>query len=257
MHVPLKRTQAVKFGAIIINDELKCISNLKYFLDTYCPAIDVIGTGNSISEFLRFTTQDFDVAFLDIEIEKDNIFQFLSHTKHADFDIVFVTAYERYALDAFDVDVLDYVLKPLSKKEIVKCYNKIQRRFQVQVTAIPQKSIAQPMPNNIILKQGKHVYVVSYKDIVFFEAKGTYTNVCFYSDNNRLIVTISKSLQNIETAYPLNTFVRIHRSFLINTMNMKNIFRKDKIFVTMTTGDIIPIAKRRISEFLSTVKLPS
>lgn len=240
--------------AIIVDDEPKCISNLQYYISTYCPQVEVVATGKTLSDALNSIKETFDVAFLDIEIEQDNIFDLLSEAETDNFDIVFVTAYDRYALSAFDVDVLDYVLKPLSKKNILNCYNKLLRRFQpVAATSSVQEGNL-PL-KNIILKQGKNVYAVAYSDIIYFEAHGIYTNVYFHYENRKHCVTVSKSISQLQAMYQYDNFFRVHRSFLINTMKIKNIVREETLGIKMCTDDYIPVAKRRMSEFLSTVKI--
>jgi two-component system LytT family response regulator len=247
-----------KIKAIIVDDEPGCVSNLQYYLEKYCPKIEIVATGNTTSDVLQLLTKPFDIAFLDIEMAEDNIFSILSHTDHIHFDIVFVTAYERYALKAFNVDVLDYILKPLSQKVILNCYDKILRRLHPlnHIESIQSEGIVSQHPQKrIVLKQGDKVYVISCNDVIYLEAHGIYTNIYFNYNSKKTMVTISKSLSQLEVFYSYQDFYRVHRSFIINTTKIKNITRKDTLEVRMCTDDIIPIAKRRVTEFLTSIKI--
>jgi two-component system LytT family response regulator len=119
-----------RINAIIVDDEKGCISNLRDHLLKMCPDIYIIATGTSLQEALdQAAGQKVDLAFLDIELFNDNIFNSLPTSETINFKIVFVTAYAQYALKAIKVEALDYLLKPLADDEILECYAKIKRFF--------------------------------------------------------------------------------------------------------------------------------
>ena len=112
--------------AIIVDDEQRCIANLSYYLSKYCPSIEVIATSKTTAEAIEMLLYyKPDIAFMDIEICNDSIFSIINGSGKLNFEIIFVTAYEKYAIKAIKVNALDYILKPLSKYDILECYHKI------------------------------------------------------------------------------------------------------------------------------------
>lgn len=239
--------------SVIVDDEPGAIANLECYLQEYCPQIEVFRTESKPDKISRLLQEDIDVAFLDIEICDDNIFNILRQTGEISFEIVFVTAYEKYAIKAFDVDVLDYLLKPIRQESIISCYNKIQRRVLYNKTAKndTEKVVQQSPQRNVILKQGEQVYVTAVDDIVYMEAKGAYTLVCFYQNSKKYLITVSKSLSEINNECSCNTFYKIHRSFIVNRNKIGEIYKNNAREIRMNTGEIIPIARRRWLDFLT------
>lgn len=233
-----------KIKAIIVDDEQGGVANLKYYLDTYCPQIEVVAAETDIDKIRAVLRSDVDVAFLDVEIYQDTIFNLLEEAGEVKFDIVFVTAFEQYALKAFNVDVLDYILKPLKKDTILNCYNKILKRFANTAPAAVS-------PKNMILRQGDKVHTIAPDDIIYLEANGSYTDIHICKEDKAIMITVSKTLTQIDSEYSYPFLYRVHRSFMINLKKIAEIHKKGTLSVTMSTGDIIPIAKRREAEFLA------
>lgn len=244
-----------KIKVILVDDEPGCVSNLQYYLSKYCPQIEIVATGNSTTDLIKLIKKPFDIAFLDIEMAEENVFSVLSQLEHIHFDIVFVTAYERYALKAFNVDVLDYILKPLSQKAVVDCYNKILRRTQPVNPHHTDENVLTHAKKRIVLKHRDKVYIISYDDVIYLEANGIYTNIHFYYNNSKLMVTMSKSLSQVEEIYMHDDLFRVHRSYIINTTKIKSIIKKGSVEIKMCTDENIPVAKRRVSEFLASIKI--
>ncbi len=119
-----------KINAIIVDDEDGCITNLNHYLSKLCPDIAIIAAGNTLKEAMEQAgAKKIDLAFLDVEIFNDNIFNLLAQNPDLDFKIVFVTAYQQYAIKAIKVEALDYILKPLLEDDILECYIKIRKHF--------------------------------------------------------------------------------------------------------------------------------
>lgn len=242
--------------AIIVDDEPGCIANLQYFLAAHCPAISIVATATNIKDALRLINDtSFDIAFLDIEIFDDNIFTLVERVQKTHFEIVFVTAYDKYAVKAFKVDALDYILKPLSRHDITHCYDKILKTFK-RTTDYIEQSQASAMTaagRKIILKKGGNVYIITLEDVYYLKAKGFYTEVHFYHPFSHAMMTaiVSRPISVLEKEYNDDRFFRIHKSFLVNTRKIANVVRTDNCMVKMEDDAIIPVAKRRINDFLS------
>ncbi|HXS36550.1 MAG TPA: LytTR family DNA-binding domain-containing protein [Flavipsychrobacter sp.] len=244
-----------KIRAIIIDDEENCILNLKYFLSEFCPGIEVVAVGDTIKSAIEiFNTQQFDIAFLDIEVFNNNIFNAIE-TGNKNFKIVFVTAHEQYAIRALKAEAIDYILKPLSPHDIIECYSRIKKHLQEKAfkeASSDKVSIKQnEAERKLVLKDGSHVFVVKMDDIYYMQAKGAYTLTAFSIDDTQKLITISKSLNQMERENNNPRLYRVHKSFMINVQKIKQIIRNDGLFIQMRNDDVIPVAKRRAPDFLS------
>lgn len=234
--------------AIIVDDEPGCISNLQYYLTKYCPQISIVATGGSIEEAKIICNEaDFDIAFLDVEMGNDNTFSLLKNMTSHKFEIVFVTAFESYALKAFKVQALDYILKPLMKSDILDCYQKIIRRYAE--THLQNSNQQGNEPGKLLIKQGDKVYVVKQTDVHYLKAHGVYTQVVFDYNGKHMSLTICKPIGDLEKDYDPTLFFRVHKSFLINQKKITGIVKGN--YIQMGKELLIPIAKRRAQDFLS------
>jgi len=243
-----------KIKAVIVDDEAGCISNLRHCLEAYCPDISIVATGHTLGDvFSRDRPYHFDLAFLDIELFDANIFDQLQEQDKIPFKIVFATAYDKYAVRAFRVEALDYILKPLLPSDILSCYEKIRRTFNLapgNTAAGRVPASTAPSEKKIILKQSDKVYVVRLEDIGYLEAKGVYTAVTFLHRGEWKKVIVSKTISQLEREYDQDRFYRVHKSFLVNTGQVKELRRQEGLFIRLLNGELIPVAKRRISDFL-------
>lgn len=244
-------TASNKISAIIVDDELNGINNLGFYLGKYCPGIEVIRSATTLSTAAALIRQgDFQIAFLDIEFCKSTMFDLLEEIPEPAFSIVFVTAYDRYAVKAFKVEALDYILKPLSRHDIVQCYQKIQRHFnKKKEEAISPDAASINLPETsrkVILRAREHVFVLQLTDILYLRAMGAYTEVVFSSRERIHTVVISKTLSALEKEYDAPFFFRVHKSYLINLGKVAGIRKKDVPVAEMADRQMIPIAKRRM-----------
>lgn len=242
--------------AVVIDDEEYCIANMKYFLSEFCPDIEIVAIGNTIDSARKILqTEKFDVAFMDIELLNDNIFDSLEIVQRDAFKIVFVTAHEKYALRAIKSHAFDYILKPLSRQDVVDCYNRIKQQIRKgeTVTASEKEDVEQAhgLERKLIIKDGNHVFIVKPDDIYYLQAKGAYTLAAFRLNNAQKEITISKSLNQVERENNNPKLYRVHKSFLINVHEIKDIIKSKSLSVMMANNKIIPIAKRRAPHFLS------
>lgn len=245
-----------KIRAVIIDDEPGCVSNLRYYIEQYCPGIEVVASANTANDmFAIFSSQTFDIAFLDIEIFDENIFDIINKNG-INCEIVFVTAYEQYAVKAFKVNALDYILKPLSQADVVECYERIKRRLEEKHEVFESGSQSQPLQSleRIIIKQGENIFVVKQEDIIYLKAKGFYTQMLFMVNGKEATAIISKPIGTLEKEYDTNMFYRVHKSYLINVNKVTGVVRSGVISVKIVNNEIIPVAKRRVNDFLSLLK---
>jgi two-component system LytT family response regulator len=240
----------MKIKAIIIDDEPGCISNLQYHISRYCPLIEVVATATNIQDAKKiYGSSKFDVAFLDIEIGAKNAFSLLEQLCNYKFEIIFVTAFERYALKAFKVEALDYILKPLMKDDIIACYRKIIKRYtethsydDITENADDQK---------ILFKYNEKTFVIKQSDIYYLKAKGVYTEASFIYNGKFTSLIICKPIGDLIGSYNKQLFYRVHKSYLINYKRIAEVIRGDNLSLKLENGLIVPVAKRRSHEFLT------
>jgi len=245
-----------KINAIIVDDENRSISNLQYYLSIYCPEINVIATGTTMCQLLDIidTQKEINVAFLDIQFYDRNIFELIDTLANTNFKIIFVTAYEGYAIRAFKVNAFDYLLKPLVEDDLVYCISRIRKHFGTSDTFqknLPAKMQEKDHIKKLILKESEKVYVVCPKDVLFFEAKRFYCAVHFNFNGEQKCVLVSKPISQLEKECVYNTFFRVHKSYIINTDKVAGIIKNDGVNIRLQSGIIIPVAKRRVNEFMS------
>ncbi|MBS1687107.1 MAG: response regulator transcription factor [Bacteroidetes bacterium] len=245
-----------KLNAIIVDDENRSVSNLQYHLSIHCPEINIIATGTTMCQLLDIisTRKDIDVAFLDIQLYDQNIFEAIENLTDTNFRIIFVTAYEAYAIRAFKVNAFDYLLKPLIEADLIYCISRIRKHFGTDY--VPQKHPTGKVPEEkyikkLILKESEKVYVVCPKDVLFFEAKRFYCGVHFNLNGEHKCVLVSKPISQLEKECVYDTFFRVHKSYIINIDKVANIIKNDGVNIRMQSGIIIPVAKRRVNEFMS------
>lgn len=162
-----------------------------------------------------------------------------------------VTAYDEYAIRAIRSEVFDYILKPLSRKEIVACYDRLQARHSGAIAvAMPAPGPANPAAAKMILKAGEQVYVVRHSDILYLKANGAYTEVVFWYNNQRKSVTMGKSINTMAQVCDAPFFYRVHKSYVVNMKLIRSVIKSDALQLLMMNDDIVPVAKRRYSDFI-------
>ena len=205
--------------ALLIEDEPEGLQNLQNLLDKYCPDVEVVATGGSNAELLKLTADDgdsqFDVAFLDIDLPDGLVFQGLQQLEEIPFDIIFVTAYNQYALTAFDFSAIDYVLKPIEPDDLRRAVSRIRVSRKgastKQRVELLQQNYSPNMPNafeKIGISGLDGVHFVRLRDIVRLEAEDNYTHFILKPGNK---ITASKTIKAYEDTLLRLNFVRVHK----------------------------------------------
>ena len=247
-------------NAIIVDDEAHCVSALMEDLKKYCPQIHITGTCNSAKEaMLTIKKQKPDLVFLDIEMPWMNGFEMLEIMEEINFDIIFVTAYDKFAAKAFRLSAIDYLLKPIDsndlKEAIEKYFNKKEHKHKNIKIENLLHNIKQPEHQQKIALPNRDGYeFVALAQILYIEARGSYTNIVL-TNNNKILV--SKTLGDIEELLPEEIFLRIHHSTLINQNHVTHFIRTDGSYVIMTNGEKLIVSRARKDEVLQRLGLKS
>jgi two-component system LytT family response regulator len=240
--------------ALIVEDELHSREFLKTLVTTYCDGVRVVGAAEIVPEAIRLIDDLHpDLVFLDIEMQSGTGFDVLQGVKRRDFDVVFTTAYDHYALQAIKFSAVDYLLKPIDIDELRGAVEKVrQRRSQPQPNAALERlleNLANPDPDRqtITLATLDGLEFVPLAHIIRLEAAGAYTTF-FLKDGRKIMV--SKNLKEYENLLPPRQFFRIHNSHLINLAEVKRMIKTDGGYAVMKDDSVVMISPKKRDEFL-------
>ena len=258
--------QETPLSVLLVDDEIEACRNLKSILLEFVdPNINIVGVAHSTAEAEKqLQLHNPDAVFLDIEMPNENAFQFLERVSPIHFEVIFVTAYDEYAIKAFKLNAVDYILKPISITELANTVVKLKDRLRYKTligggnndfSEVSKQINTKAKLNKITLKGNNNVELVGFKEIIYVEAFGKYSKVFFLKNNAVVDILTSYAISDYEELLPAEIFYRIHKSFLINCSHIKQIHKDDTTTLTMNYGITIPVSRRRFSsllEFLQT-----
>ncbi len=241
--------------ALIIDDENKSRRLLETLLKDFCPEISTIFQATDLINGISVIENEApELVFLDIEMPKHSGLEILSFfdNKEVNFQIIFVTAYNQYALEAFKLSAVDYLLKPVDidelKTAVEKAINTIQNKSINNQFEDLKKAFKQLSLNKLTIEVSNGILFVSHDEIYFLEADGMYTKIHLKENKTELV---SKPLKHFVSQLENKViFYKPHRSYLINLKHIKSFSKKDGFHLTMDNGKTIPIAKDKKKEFL-------
>jgi two-component system LytT family response regulator len=236
--------------AIAIDDEQDSLSILKILLNRYCSDIEVIGTTTSPLEGIKMINKEKpNLVFLDISMPGMDGFELLQNLKYRDFEVIFTTAHDEYAIKAFQVGAVHYLLKPIDRLEIIaaveRVSQKVQKNSMGDIDTLLQKIVSYRNPK-IAIPTLKGIEMIDIDTIIHCEANSNYT--VFYFEKSKKIIT--KTLKEIEQQLAPYNFMRIHHSHLINMAHLKNYVKVEGGFVTMSNGKQISVSRSKKNDLL-------
>lgn len=237
--------------ALIIDDEEDARNVLKTLLVDYCPNIEVIGLAKDVpSAVIEINKLEPDVIFLDIEMPNYSGFELLDFFQEVNFEIVFITAYSEYAIRAFEVSAIDYLLKPLQIDKLEEAAKKIESRIgnklQSQRIETLRANLSESGFQKIALPVSDGLAFVKTNDIISLEADGSYTHL-YLKNGDRML--ISKRLKFFEDILKENSnFYRVHRSSMAN-INYIASYNKSEGYLRMENGPDLRIARDKKADF--------
>ncbi len=234
--------------SIIIDDEPNNIENLQIILKEYCPAVEVIATASSADEGLSVISQHRpELVFLDIQMPEHSGFDMLKALSVINFEIIFITAYDKYALQAIKVSALDYLLKPIDIKELRPAVDKAQEKIVARqqnrriehlmeyITAGKKSTV------KIALPTFHETMYVKIADILRCESSNNYTQFYLYNGER---VLVCKTLKEVSEILQPHRFIRTHQSHLVNIEGVKSYLREDGGSLLLTDGTKVPISRQ-------------
>jgi two-component system LytT family response regulator len=240
---------------VIIDDEKDARQSLVTLLNTYCPEVEICGEADSVEQAYSVICQTKpSCILLDISMEDGTGFDLLDRFPNPAFHVIFVTAYDSYALKAFRYHAIDYLLKPIQVEELVTAINRINPdSFKDYIPKIQNllESNKTRQFDKITLTSMEGLVFINISDIIQLESSGSYTTFYLINEEKHLV---ARPMKDFEDLMPEKSFFKIHQSHIININLVKKVLREDGGFAIMSNGLRIPIARRRKDEFLMTMK---
>ena len=241
--------------AIIIDDENSAINVLSMLLKKKCKDdVEVVATSNSPTEGKALIEQHKpDLVFLDIEMPHINGFQMLERIPHINFDLIFTTSYDQYAIKAIKFSALDYLLKPIDREELQVAVRKaIQRLLQhplpQQLEILLQKLYHPPTPvNRIALPTMEGLQLIPIDSIISCASSSNYT-ILSLKDKQKL--TVSRTLKEIEEMLEDLLFMRVHHSYLVNINEIRKYIKGEGGNLIMSDGSAIDVSRSKKEQLL-------
>jgi len=211
--------------AILIDDEKNSRESLRKKIETHCPTVSILAEcANGIEGLSAINQFHPEIVFLDIEMPHMNGFTMLEQLAERDFDLIFTTAFNQYAINAIRFSALDYLVKPVDVSELVQAVsrviekpNKIHNQQQLDILQQffrQQKSA----PDRIAVAVNSGLEIIQLSQILYLEAEGNYTNIHLFESRPLLS---SKTLKDFEDILPESQFCRIHNASLVNIQYIK------------------------------------
>lgn len=252
----------MSFRVIIIDDEPEACRNLQYILTDFIQApVQVCAMAHSTAEADALIAHYRpDIIFLDIDMPNESGLLFLERIMPFDFEVIFVTAYDAYALKAIKLNALDYILKPINPEEVRAALGKAEERIALKqqakrlaASSASASENVQKKKGNMLLRNGNDVEIVQTDQILFIEADWGYSKITVFRDQALKSITMSYSILEYEELLA-GDFYRIHKSYLVNIRHVKKILKGVNNYVLLSHDVKLPISRRKYVAFLSFLK---
>jgi two-component system LytT family response regulator len=235
---------------LIIDDEKNSRETLKEMLLRYCK-LAIIGEADGVESGIKaIENLQPNLVFLDIKMNDGSGFDLLKRLKERNFQVIFTTAYDQYAINAIRYSALDYLLKPIDIEELKAAVERAQNKLTSNTTSNvePQMNVLLENTFNpdrlqkIVLSTSEGMHIIEVNDIIRCEADDYYTHVHI---QNRKSIMVSKTLKEIENTLSGNTFIRTHKSHLVNLAFVKTYVKSDGGYVILKNGENVPVSRRK------------
>jgi len=244
-----------KLRTIVVDDEPDARGFITSIATEYCPSVDIVGTAGDIREGVdRINGLKPDLVFLDVEMPHGTGFDLLTEFPDKDFDVIFITAFNHYAIQAIRFSAVDYILKPININEFIAAVDKVVKKRAVSsdrgndnVKALLE-NLRTGMPSRLAIPTSDGMEYINPKEIIRLEAERSYS--WFFITGNRKIL-VSRHLKEFQELLDDRYFFRPHNSHLINLKYVKKFIRRDGGYIEMMDGASIPVSRTRRELFLA------
>ena len=228
---------------IIIEDEKSGQELIKLKLFKFFPEIEILSiieTQSDAIEFLNNPNVKIDFIFLDIEIKGGNGLTVLENVKKINFEIIFITAYEQYALNAFKHGAIHYLLKPFKDIDFINAVERIKLK----------KNVLNNVEKTISIIHKNKTVLINFDEICYLKSDGSYTSIF----TNKSTYTSSKSIGEYEKLLNKSKFFRVHHSYIINKLHIQKFERERNGIIHLSNNHFVPVSQRKILEFMKFIE---
>jgi two-component system, LytTR family, response regulator len=246
-------------NVIIIDDETNALDVLEMQLNNYCTDVNILckcdGGEKGITAIKKYNP---DLVFLDIEMPHKNGFDVLKETSQFNYEVVFTTAYDQFAIKAFKFSAIDYLLKPIDIIELQEAIEKVKTRkgstnlddkIQQLFAQFHQKN--EKLTQKIAIPMGDGMELLEPNEIIRCESDSNYTHIFLLNGKK---ITLAKTLKDVEENIEGSPFYRIHQSHLINMNHVAKFMKGDGAYVIMKDGTQIAISRNKKEAFMETFR---
>lgn len=233
---------------VIIDNEPHVLESLRQLLKLFCPDIEVVGTANSVASGKKLLSQlQPDLVFLDVELGDGKGMDLLQVLDERSFQLIFITAYEKYAVDAFRFSAIEFLLKPIDPDDLVQAVTKAQEQmdalsWQLKLSVLMENyQRVSHQERRMVVNDKESIHIISIKEVLYGEASGGYTFL-FLKDGRKILA--SKNLKYFEELLLACGFHRVHHSFLVNLQHIIRYDRSDCI-LELKSGATVPVSNRK------------
>lgn len=239
---------------LIIDNEPEIRSGLIKMLHKYCPQVSNIQEAHGLKDgIVILENQPPDLLFLDVELEDGTGIELLQKLPKIDFQVVFITAHNHYAVEAFKFSAIDFLLKPIDIEELTRSVQRAQSnldkaKIMEQLQVMQEDRLAMQNKKKIVLRDAENLHFVRVADILYCEADGIYTT--FFLESGEEIL-VSKNLKEYESMLQLFHFLRVHHSFLVNLEKVEKFDKTDGGHLILSNHRKIPVSHRKKEQVLA------
>ncbi len=239
-----------KIRAILVDDEESARDVLENLLARFCPQVELIAKCSNVLQAVESIKENQpDLVFLDIEMPNYAGYEIVNFFKEINFQIVFVTAYDQYAIRAFEIAAIDYLLKPVDIERLKTAVSRVEQSINKEQSSERINLLSQTLESkqikNLIVSDKGQQHIVAVDTIIAIEAQESY---CIIHTNDRKLIA-SKNLKHFETVLEsIPAFFRVHKSWIINQQFLKH-YSKSDLSIHMSNGLITKLSKYKKAEF--------
>lgn len=239
--------------AVIIDDEAGNRENLRLMLARHCPQVIVLAEAASAGEGINFIQAcKPDLVFLDIEMPHRSGFDLLEDLAAIDFEVIFVTAFDQYAIRAIKFCALDYLLKPIDIEELIQAVDRVEQqlakdRQNENLRIFMQNRLQPTQVKKIALPTADQVDFVAVDEIIRCQGESNYTHI-FLSDGRSILV--SRTLKEYEQLLTEYNFLRVHQSHLVNVAEVRSYVKRDGGYILMSDGAEVSVSRQKKEQVL-------
>lgn len=238
---------------VIVDDEPKARETISQMIANYCEDVEVVDQADCVKDGIRAILQTQpDLVLLDIKMPDGSGFDLLRQISNINFNVIFITAYEEYALKAFKFNAIDYILKPIDPDDLTSCIEKSKKIISSEKIQKKLNSLLASMDSPqkegkiILIKTNDSIYPINSDDIIRCESERNYTT--FYLTNGETIL-VAKSMKEFEDELNNTTFFRIHQSHFVNIKFIKR-YIKEEAKCIMKDNSEVPVSWRKRDELM-------